>query len=67
MNEEPATSSAYISGYPDEAIAHHGIVEEGITLLEKPFSLQELAGLVRRLLDEDGIVRGSTGGVSDPI
>jgi CheY-like chemotaxis protein len=64
---QPGTRTLYISGYPDEAIAHHGIVEEGITLLEKPFSLQELAGLVRRLLDADGIVRGSTGGASDPI
>ena len=50
---QPGVRILYMSGYPDEAIAHHGIVEEGITLLENPFSPQTLARLVRRLLDGD--------------
>ena len=48
---QPGVPTLYMSGYPDEAIAHHGVVEEGITLLEKPFSPQTLARLVRQLLD----------------
>ena len=48
---QPGVRSLYMFGYSDEAIAHHGVVEEGITLLEKPFSPQALARLVRQLLD----------------
>jgi two-component system cell cycle sensor histidine kinase/response regulator CckA len=47
----PGIRTLYMSGYPDEAIAHHGIIEEGITFLEKPFSPQALTSLVRQLLD----------------
>ena len=47
----PGIPTLYMSGYPDEAIAHHGVIEEGITFLEKPFSPQTLTRLVRQLLD----------------
>jgi PAS domain S-box-containing protein len=49
----PGVPTLYMSGYPDEAIAHHGIIEEGITFLQKPFSPQSLARLVRQLLDRE--------------
>jgi hypothetical protein len=54
-----------MSGYTDETIAHHGIVEQGITLLEKPFSPQALARLVRQLLDGSGGVPWEKAGVSE--
>jgi signal transduction histidine kinase/ActR/RegA family two-component response regulator len=41
----------YMSGYTDEAVLHHGVVREGTTLLQKPFTDASLAHTVRRLLD----------------
>jgi len=49
--QNPGIPTLYMSGYPDEAIAHHGVIEEGITFLEKAFSPQTLTRLVRQLLD----------------
>jgi len=50
--EYPQFSVLYISGYTDNAIAHHGVLDEGVSLLQKPFSSQSLAEKVREILDE---------------
>ncbi len=49
--ERPATPVLFVSGYPDGTIAHHGVVEEGVALLSKPFERAVLARRVRTLLD----------------
>ena len=49
--EYPRLSVLYISGYTDNAIAHHGVLDEGVSLLQKPFSPQSLAEKVRGVLD----------------
>jgi PAS domain S-box-containing protein len=41
----------YVSGYTDDAIAHHGVLEPGIALLQKPFTPISLARKVREVLD----------------
>jgi len=41
----------YISGYTDNVIAHHGILEKGIAFLQKPFTKSELARALRRALN----------------
>jgi len=43
----------YMSGYTDNFIAHHGILEKGISYLQKPFSVEKLAKKVREVLDKD--------------
>ena len=43
----------YTSGYTDDAIVHHNVLEGGIHLLEKPYSQNALLGAVRRVLDSD--------------
>ncbi|MDQ3667189.1 MAG: ATP-binding protein [Acidobacteriota bacterium] len=42
----------YISGFTDDAIVHHGVLEPGTAFLEKPFTLSTLARKVRAGLDK---------------
>lgn len=42
----------YMSGYPDDTIAHHGILNEGTNYIQKPFTLEGLARKVRGVLDK---------------
>jgi two-component system, cell cycle sensor histidine kinase and response regulator CckA len=41
----------YISGYTDNAIVRHGILEPGFAYLQKPFHPDALARKVREVLD----------------
>jgi two-component system cell cycle sensor histidine kinase/response regulator CckA len=49
----PELKCLYVSGYTANAIAHHGVLDEGVNFMHKPFSLKDLAGKVRRTLDKD--------------
>src|SRR5258706_16229628 len=47
----PQTKVLLMSGYTDDALAHHGVLDEGLSFLEKPFSPSGLARKVREVLD----------------
>jgi len=47
----PEIKCLYMSGYTADIITRHGVIEEGIHFIRKPFSLEELAGKVRGALD----------------
>jgi CheY-like chemotaxis protein len=47
----PALRVLYMSGYTDEVIAQHGVLEEGVQFLQKPFPVQALLDKVRGILD----------------
>lgn len=49
----PNVKVLYVSGYTDDMIVDHGVVEKGIVLLQKPFSPEILAQKVRDVLDSD--------------
>jgi len=49
--ESPGLKVLYISGYTDRALGREGMLEEGSAFLQKPFSLRELARVVREVLD----------------
>jgi len=50
----PGLKCLYMSGYPADVIAHHGLLSLGERLIQKPFSLRLLARSVRESLDFGG-------------
>jgi len=40
-----------MSGYTADVIAHQGVLDQGTRFIQKPFSLRDLAALVREILD----------------
>jgi len=48
----PEIGVLYTSGYTDNAIVHHGMLEPGTYFLQKPFSHKTLSHKVREVLDK---------------
>ena len=48
----PDIRRLFMSGYTANVIAHHGVLDEGVHFIQKPFSLQSLAVMVRQALDD---------------
>ena len=50
-SSRPETKVLYMSGYTENHIGHNGTLDQGITLLQKPFTLPALQAKVREVLD----------------
>jgi len=48
----PGLRVLYMSGYPDGAIASHGMLEPGVAYLAKPFTTEAITRKVREVLEE---------------
>jgi two-component system, cell cycle sensor histidine kinase and response regulator CckA len=52
LSLHPNIKSLFMSGYTANIIAHHGVLDEGVHFIQKPFSKQDLAAKVREVLGE---------------
>jgi CheY-like chemotaxis protein len=47
----PQTTVLFTSGYAEDVIVHHGIVDQDINFIPKPFAMQSLGIKLREVLD----------------
>ena len=52
MPLRPGMKVLFVSGHTDDAVVRHGVREENVAFLQKPFTAQVLARKVREVLDE---------------
>ncbi len=53
-SSRPDVKVLFMSGYTDDAISHHGILDPGTHFIQKPFTTDGLLRRVRQVLDESG-------------
>jgi PAS domain S-box-containing protein len=51
MKTTPTLKTIYMSGYTDDAIIHHGVLDAGMHFLAKPFTEADLTRKIRAVLD----------------
>ncbi|MBN2371047.1 MAG: PAS domain S-box protein [Vicinamibacteria bacterium] len=54
----PGLKVLYMSGYTNDVINNHGVLDEGTRFIQKPYSVQGLVRKVREALDEEDHGRG---------
>ena len=47
----PQMKDLYMSGYTADIIASHGVLDAGTHFLQKPFTMMQLAAMLRKALD----------------
>jgi len=50
-SKRPELKVVYMSGYTDDAIVRHGLLEQATAFIQKPFTPSSLARKVREVLD----------------
>jgi CheY-like chemotaxis protein len=52
LSHYPNLKRLFMSGYTADIIAHHGVLDEGVHFIQKPFSMKDLSGKLRETLEE---------------
>jgi CheY-like chemotaxis protein len=52
--QHPEMKVLYMSGYTDDVIVHHGVLDEGTAFIQKPFAAEVLVRKIREVLDDPG-------------
>jgi CheY-like chemotaxis protein len=50
-SRRPETRILFVSGFTDDTVVRHGVLDEGVAFLQKPFTLESLSRTVRQVLD----------------
>ena len=53
----PDVKVLFMSGYADDVIGHHGVLDAGVSYLQKPFAIDALLAKLREVLDAGGAAR----------
>lgn len=51
IKTHPETKILYSSGYTENAVSHHSVIDEGLHFIGKPYTTNSLAKAVRKVLD----------------
>ncbi len=51
QQQRPDLKVLFMSGYAENALAHHGELPQGLNFIQKPYHAAELAKKVREVLD----------------
>jgi PAS domain S-box-containing protein len=57
--QRPNVRVLYTSGYTENAIVHHGRLDPGVALLNKPYRKKDLAEKLREVLDRSAAIAGA--------
>lgn len=53
LTKRPRLKCLYMSGYAADVVVHHGVLDEGVHFLRKPFPIKDLAKKVREVIEGD--------------
>jgi DNA-binding response OmpR family regulator len=53
LGSRPSVRVLYMSGYTEDAIVHHGVLEPGLSFIQKPFTADALVRRIREVLVAD--------------
>ena len=56
LSMQPNLKRLFMSGYTANVIAHHGVLDEGVNFIQKPFSMEKLGTRVREALEEVAVL-----------
>ena len=48
----PDLKRLFMSGYTADVIAHHGVLDDGVHFVQKPFTMRTIANKIRSILDQ---------------